>query len=207
MTALFFFSYHTVIAGDLVSSLLTHLIVVSWKKPGARYYSVSPFVSKVVKGVSISFLLLSKTLSRASSSLFTLEKGYWQRCACKNFFLRLNSSLSTSKLFTVSIWPTVIALCLAARGPREGVHVVCFFAMFAWSQLFFFSSPCWHCPCLFVLHPFVAVGHLFDCSKAPAKIKRENAGPNIKTLDLSSLPHTCQQVMALFEIRLPTAHL
>lgn len=86
MTSLFFFSDLTVIAGDLRSSLLTHLIVASWKSPGAQHYLISPFVSKVVKGVSISFLLLSKTLSWVSSSLFTLKMRYWQRCRCIDFF-------------------------------------------------------------------------------------------------------------------------
>lgn len=119
-----FFSDLTVIAGDLFSSLLTHLIVASWKSPGVLHYPVSPFVSKVVKGVSISFLLLSKTLSWVSSSLYTLRMRYWQRCRCKNFF-GLNSSLSALKLFTLNIWQTVIALSLAACRQQECVKSSC----------------------------------------------------------------------------------
>lgn len=82
----FFLPALTVIAGDLFSSCLTHLIVASWNGPAALHYPVSPFVSKVVKGVSISFLLLSKTLSRVSSSLFTLRMRYWQRCRLLGLF-------------------------------------------------------------------------------------------------------------------------
>lgn len=131
MTSHFFFSDLTVIAGDLFSSLLTHLIVASWKSPGVLHYPVSPFVSKVVKGVSISFLLLSKTLSWVSSSLFTLRMRYWQRCRCKDFF-GLNASLSTLKFFTLNFWQTVIILFLAACRQWECVKSSC-------SRIFIYS--------------------------------------------------------------------
>lgn len=62
-------------------------------------YLVSPFVCKVVKGVFISFLLLSKTLSRVSCSLFTPGMRSGQSPRCWNFF-RLSPSLSALKLFS-----------------------------------------------------------------------------------------------------------
>lgn len=78
------------------------------KIPAALHYPVSPFVSKVVKGVSISFLLLSKKLSRVSSSLFTLIMRYWQRCRFKAL-IGLNWSLSTLQLITLNIWQTLLS--------------------------------------------------------------------------------------------------
>lgn len=65
-------------------------------------YLVSPFVCKVVKGVFISFLLLSKTLSRVSCSLFTPGMRSGQSPRCWNFF-RLSPSLSALKPFPPSI--------------------------------------------------------------------------------------------------------
>lgn len=94
MILLFFFA-PTVIARNPFSSLLTHLIVASWKSPAELHYPVSPFVCKVLKGVSISFLLLSKTLSRVSSSLFTLsEWGIDKDVAAKTVSGGLNWRLS-----------------------------------------------------------------------------------------------------------------
>lgn len=81
-------------------------------KPGAICYHVSPVVCKVVKGVFISFLLLSKTLSRVSCSLFTPGMRSWQRPHCWNFF-RLNPSLSALKLSPFHI-PATVTLFLTA---------------------------------------------------------------------------------------------
>lgn len=89
-----------------------HWSIFKKKIPGASYYHVSPFVCKVVKGVFISFLLLSKTLSRVSCSLVTPGMRLWQSLRCWNFF-RLNPRLSAFKLFPLHISPTV-ALFLTA---------------------------------------------------------------------------------------------
>lgn len=86
-------------------------------------YLVSPFVCKVVKGVFISFLLLSKTLSRVSCSLFTPGMRSGQSPRCWNFF-RLNPSLSALKLFPPPYLCDSCALSCCHSVACEGIHAV-----------------------------------------------------------------------------------
>lgn len=128
-TTLLFFQVVTVIARLIFFFFFDTPHCSILKIPAALHYPVSPFVSKVVKGVSISFLLLSKTLSRVSSSLFTLIMRYWQRCRFKAFF-GLDWSLSALKLITLSIWQTVLSFLQPVSNgnmwrKNSFIHIIC----------------------------------------------------------------------------------